>query len=106
MKKIPFDSPPCLRQSWRYFSNVSDDTDKHADWIHFFFARRDEFPESYWRTPGVGVSVRVSVRVRVRVHKKNFNLAYNAWTTIGRAFLFHMCIPSDKTFPWVPKFLT
>ena len=60
-----------------------------------------ECPESYCRTPGVGVGV----RVRVRVHK-NFNLAYNSWTTIGRAFISHMCIPCDKTFPWVPKFLT
>ena len=65
----------------------------------FFLARRDECPESYCRTPGVGVGV------GVRVHK-NFNLAYNSWTTIGRAFIFHMCIPCDKTFPWVPKFLT
>ena len=35
--------------------------------------------------PGVGVGV----RVRVRVHK-NFNLAYNSWTTIGRAFISHV----------------
>ena len=48
-----------------------------------FLARRDECPESYCRTPGVGVGV------GVRVHK-NFNLAYNSWTTIGRAFIFHM----------------
>ena len=58
-------------------------------------ARRDECPESYCRTPSVGV----------RVHK-NFNLAYISWTTIGRAFIFHMCIPCDKTFPRLPKFLT
>ena len=43
------------------------------------------------------------IRVCVRVHK-NFNLAYNTWTTIGGAFIFHMCIPCDKTFPWVPKY--
>ena len=36
-----------------------------------FLARRDECPESYCRTPGVGVGV------GVRVHK-NFNLAYNS----------------------------
>ena len=59
-------------------------------------ARRDEYPESYCRTPGVGLGVRMH---------KNFNLAYNS-TTIGRAFIFHMCIPCDKTFPWVTKFLT
>ena len=57
-----------------------------------FLARRDEIPESYCRTVGV----------HVRVHE-NFNLAYNSWTTIGRAFIFHMCIPLDKTFPWVQK---
>ena len=66
-----------------------------------FLARRDECPESYCRTPGVGVGVGVGVRVY-----KNFNLAHNSWTALGRAFIFHMCIPCDKTFPWVPKFLT
>ena len=65
----------------------------------YFFSSSDEYLESYCRTPGVGVRV----CVRVRVHK-NFNLAYNSWTTIGRAFIFHMCIPRDKTFPWVPNF--
>ena len=65
-------------------------------WYHTgFLARRDECPESYCCTPCVSV----------RVHK-NSNLAYNSWPTIGRAFIFHMCIPCDKTFPWVPKFLT
>ena len=68
-----------------------------------FLARRDECLESYCRTPGVGVGVGVDVGVRVY---KNFNLAYNSWTTIDRAFIFHMCIPCDKTFPWVPKILT
>ena len=65
-----------------------------------FLARRDECPESYCRTPGVGVGV----SVRVCVHK-NFNLAYNSWTTIGKAFIFHLRISCDKNFPWVPIFL-
>ena len=78
--------------------NISDHKGQHLDFMSSrFLARRDECPESYCRTPGVGVGVRVH---------KNFNLAYNSWTTIGRAFIFHMCIPCDKTFPWVPKFLT
>ena len=38
-----------------------------------FLARRDECPESYCRTPGVGVGVGVGVRVY-----KNFNLAHNS----------------------------
>ena len=70
-------------------------------YFSYFLARRDECPESYCRTLGVAVGV----GVRVRVYK-NFNLAHNSWTNIGRAFIFHMCIPCDKTFPWVPKFLT
>ena len=40
------------------------------------------------------------VRVPVRLHK-NFNIAYNSWTAIGKAFIFHLCIPCDKTFPWM-----
>ena len=67
--------------------------------MNIFLARRDECPESYCRTPGVGVGVGVHMH-------KNFNLAYNSWTTIGRPFIFLMCIPCDKTFPWIPKFLT
>ena len=58
-----------------------------------FLARRDECPESYCHTVGVRVHVCV---------KNNFNLAHNSRTTIGRAFIFHMYIPCDKTFPWVP----
>ena len=37
----------------------------------YFLARRDECPESYCRTPGVGI------RVRLRMYK-NYNLAYNS----------------------------
>ena len=57
----------------------------------WFLAHWDECPESYCRTPGIGLGVGVGMH-------KNFNLAYNSWTTIGRAFIFHMCIPCDKTF--------
>ena len=57
--------------------------------VNVFLAHRDKSPESYCRTVGVCV----------RLHK-NFNLAYNSWTTIGslRALIFHMCIPCDNTF--------
>ena len=33
-----------------------------------------------------------------------FNLAYNFRTVSARALIFHMNIPCDKTFPWVPLF--
>ena len=36
----------------------------------------------------------------------NFNLANNFWTVRARALIFHMNIPCDKTFPWVPLFFT
>ena len=32
----------------------------------------------------------------------NFNLANNFWTVSARALIFHMNIPCDKIFPWVP----
>ena len=35
---------------------------------------------------------------------KNFNLANNFWTVSTRALIFHMSIPCDKTFPWIPLF--
>ena len=28
---------------------------------------------------------------------KNFNLGHNLWTANDRTFIFHMCIPCDKT---------
>ena len=33
---------------------------------------------------------------------KNFNLGHNFQTNKDRAFIFHMCIPYDKTFHMVP----
>ena len=36
---------------------------------------------------------------------KNFNLGYNLWTVKGSAFIFHMCIPCDKSFQFIPWFL-
>ena len=37
---------------------------------------------------------------------KNFNLGHNFLTRSGRAFILHMYIPCDKTFPSVPIFFT
>jgi hypothetical protein len=42
---------------------------------------------------------------------QNFNLGRNFWLVGGRAFLFHVCIPSGKTFhlipwPWLTDFFT
>ena len=36
----------------------------------------------------------------------NFNLANNFWRVSARALIFHMNIPCDKNFPWVPLFFT
>ena len=33
---------------------------------------------------------------------KNFNIGHNSKSLRGRAFIFHMCIPYDKTFHMVP----
>ena len=37
---------------------------------------------------------------------ENFNLSYNFWTVSARALIFHMSISCDKTFQWVPLFMT
>ena len=37
---------------------------------------------------------------------KNFNLVNNFWTVSSKALIFHMSIPCDKTFQWVPLFFT
>ena len=37
---------------------------------------------------------------------ENFNLANNFWTVSAGSLIFHMSIPCDKTFPWVPLFFT
>ena len=35
---------------------------------------------------------------------ENFNLANDFWTVSARALKFHMSIPCDKTFLWIPLF--
>jgi hypothetical protein len=37
---------------------------------------------------------------------ENFNLGYNFWMVGTRTLIFHMSIPWDKTFLWIPKDLT
>ena len=37
---------------------------------------------------------------------ENFNLSYNFLTVSVRVLIFHMSIPCDKTFPWLPLFFT
>ena len=55
-------------------------------WIEVFLASQDNYV-------GVGVN-------------KNFNLGHNFQTKNDRAFVFHMCIPCDKTFNVVLQVLT
>ena len=35
---------------------------------------------------------------------KNVNLGHNLWTVRERAFIFHMCVPCDKTFHTILNF--
>ena len=48
----------------------------------------------------------VTLTLKFDLLLKNFNLSHCFLTRRGRAFIFHLYIPCDKTFPWVPKFLT
>ena len=49
------------------------------------------------------MSVRPSVRLSVQ---SKLNLDHNFLTKRERALILHMCIPCDKTFLLIPKFLT
>ena len=51
--------------------------------------------ELYCHTPGIPVGVSVCVH-------KNFHFGYNFWISINKAFIFHMCISCEQTFPDVP----
>ena len=46
----------------------------------------------------------VALTLKFDLLSKNFNLGHRLLTRRGRAFIFHMYIPCDKTFPRVPKF--
>ena len=48
----------------------------------------------------------VTLTLKFDLLYKNFNLGHSFLTRRGRAFIFHMYIPYDKTFPSEPKFLT
>ena len=63
-----------------------------------FLASRD----IYVRGANVSPTVHVGVSVRVGGVDKNFNLGHNIQTRSDRPFIFHMCIPCDKTFHMVP----
>ena len=47
----------------------------------------------------------VTLTLKVDLLFKNFNLGHNILTFRDRAFIFHMCIPSDKTFTSYHNFL-
>ena len=46
----------------------------------------------------------VTLTLKFDLLLKNFNLGHSFLTRRGRAFIFHMYIPCDKTFPWVQNF--
>ena len=48
----------------------------------------------------------VTLTLKFNPFFKNFNLANNFWTVGARALRFHMNIPCDKSFQYVPLFFT
>ena len=46
----------------------------------------------------------VTLTLKFDLLLKNFNLGHSFLIRRGRAFIFHIYIQYDKTFPWVPKF--
>ena len=61
-----------------------------------------------WQDLSMGAKIfdLVTLTLKLTYFQKNFNLGHRFLTRRGRAFILHMYIPCDKTFPWVPKFLT
>ena len=75
-----------------------------------FFAKM-ELMTGYFYAPGIKdsgaysfwpVRLFVCLSVCLFVRGKNFNIGHNFWMISDRAFIFHMCIPCDKTFHMVP----
>ena len=50
------------------------------------------------------ISDLVTLTLKFDLLFKNFNLGHNFWTMRDKAFIFHMCIPCDKTFHTIPLF--
>ena len=44
----------------------------------------------------------VTLNLKFDLLFKNFSLGHNLWTLRDKAFIFHMCIPCDKTFHTIP----
>ena len=61
---------------------------------------------SLWQDLSHGTVIFYFVTLTLKLLLKNFNLGHNFLIRSDRAFILHMCIPCDKTFHLVPKFLT
>jgi hypothetical protein len=61
---------------------------------------------SLWQDLSIGTKVFDLVTLKFDPLFKNFNIDHIIWMVSDRAFIFHMCVPYDKTFLLVPKFLT
>ena len=58
--------------------------------------------ESTGTDMGIIMFYLVTFTLEFDIFFENFNLANNFWTVIPRAYIFHISIHCDKTFPWVP----
>ena len=60
-----------------------------------------------WQDLSMGTNIfyLLTLTLKFDLLLKNFNLGNSFLIRIGRAFIFHMCIPCSKTFNAVPWFL-
>jgi hypothetical protein len=63
---------------------------------------------SLWQDFSMGTKLfdHVTLTLMLDLLIKNFNLGYNFQMICTRMLIFHMSVPCDKNFSWVPKFLT
>ena len=54
-----------------------------------------------WAGKGKQFVDQVTLTLKFDLLSKNFNLGHSSLTRRGRAFIFHMYILCDNTFPWI-----
>jgi hypothetical protein len=59
-----------------------------------------------WQDLSIGTKIFYQVTLKFDPLFKNFNIGHSFWIASDRTFIFHMCVPYDKTFLLVPKLLT
>ena len=121
MEVTPPPPPPCFSVGTKRFDHVTLTFDLHLKKKNFnigqnYFTVRDSAlifvmcVPCYKTFPLVPTFFIMTLTVTFDLYLKNFNIVHNYSTVGDGAFIFtwgrYICISSDKTFPFIHKFLT